>query len=144
MGLLLFWPDGGLVEGCGVGASIRSLSLPLSAWISLPAVDGMMANLEVRPNSLPIRLGVASKPRTEGILRIASVRVPTMNRTATVEMLTRCRMVVLLSMRPTPGCLRNMESSQIVKEKNCEVENLECEGLMVVVPRNGSGKPGVG
>ncbi len=115
------------------------MSLPLSAWISLPAVDGMMANLEVRPNSLPIRLGVGSKPRTEGILRIASVRVPTMNRTATVEMLTRCRMVVLLSMRPTPGCLRSMESSQIVKEKNCEVENLECEGLMVVVPRNVSG-----
>ena len=41
-----------------------------------------------------------------------------------------------------------MKSSQIVKEKNWEVENwevenLEWEGLMVVVPRNGSGKPGV-
>jgi hypothetical protein len=36
-----------------------------------------------------------------------------------------------------------MKSSQIVKEKNWDVENLEWEGLMVVVPRNGSGKPGV-
>ena len=73
MGLVLFWPDDGWVDGFRGGASIKSLSLLLSAWISLPAVEGMMAKLEVRPDSLPIRLWVASKPRTEGILRIASV-----------------------------------------------------------------------
>ena len=101
-----------------------------------------MAKLEVRPNSLPIRLGVASMPRTEGILRIASVRELTMSRSATVEMPTRCKMVVLLSMRPATVCLRSLKSSQIVKYKNWEVENLKCEGLMVVVPLNGSGKPG--
>jgi hypothetical protein len=61
-----------------------------------------------------------------------------------VEMLTRCRMVVLLSMRPATGSLRSLKISQIVKYKNWEVDNLECEGLMVVVPRNGSGKPEVG
>jgi hypothetical protein len=117
-GLLLFWSDCGLVEGFGSGSPIKSLSLLLSAWISLPAVEGMVAKLEVRPNSLPIRLGGASRPPTEGIPRIASVRVSTMNRSATVEMLTRFRMVVLLSMRPTTACLRSMKSSQIVKEKN--------------------------
>ena len=67
-----------------------------------------------------------------------------MNLSATVEMLTRCRMVVLLSMRPATGSLRSLKISQIVKYKNWEVDNLECEGLMVVVPRNGSGKPEVG
>ena len=67
-----------------------------------------------------------------------------MNRSATVEMLTRCRMVVLLSMRPATGSPRSLKISQIVKYKNWEVDNLECEGLMVVVPRNGSGKPEVG
>jgi len=66
-----------------------------------------------------------------------------MNRSAILEMLTRCRMVILLSMRPTTNWSTIMESSQIVKENNWEVENLECEGLMVVVPRNGSGKPWV-
>ena len=95
MGLLLFWLNDGLVEGFESGSPIKSLSLLSSAWISLPAVDGMMANLEVRPNSLPIRSGVISMPRTEGILRIASVRELTMNRSAIVEMPTRCRMVVL-------------------------------------------------
>ena len=102
-----------------------------------------MAKLEVRPNSLLIRPGVASMPRTDGILRTASVRVATMNRSAIVEMLTRCRMLVLLSMRPTTDCSLFMDSSQIVKENNWEVENLVCEGLMVVVPQNGSGKPWV-
>lgn len=143
-GFLLFLPDGGLVDGFGGRASIGSLSLPLSAWIFMPAVEGMMAKLEVRPDSLPIRLWVASMPRTEGILRIASVRDLTMNRPATLGILTRRRMVVLLSMRPATGFLRNLKISQIVKYKNWEVDNLECEGLMVVVPRNGSGKPEVG
>lgn len=47
-------------------------------------------------------------------------------------------------MRPATGSLTILKSSQIVKYKNWEVDNLECEGLMVVVPRNGSGKPEVG
>jgi hypothetical protein len=47
----------GLVEGFGSGSPIKSLSLLLSAWIFLPAVEGMMAKLEVRPNILLIRPG---------------------------------------------------------------------------------------
>jgi hypothetical protein len=67
-----------------------------------------------------------------------------MNRSANLEMLTRCRMVVLLSMQPTTGRLISTKSSQIVKEKNWEVENLACEGLMAVVPRNSLEMPGFG
>jgi hypothetical protein len=47
LGLVLFWPDGGLVEGFGNGSLIKSLSLLLSAWISFPAVEGIIAKLEV-------------------------------------------------------------------------------------------------
>jgi hypothetical protein len=47
-----------LVEGFKGGSPNKSLSLVLSAWISpAAAVEGMMAKLEVRPNSLLIRPG---------------------------------------------------------------------------------------
>ena len=92
---MLFLPDDGLVEGFGVGSPNKSLSLVLSAWISpAAAVEGMMAKLEVCPDSLLLRRGVIPMPRAEGIPRVAAVREPTMNRMATIGMPTRCSMVV--------------------------------------------------
>jgi hypothetical protein len=96
---VLFLPDDGLVEGFGGGPLNRSLPLLLSAWISLPAVEGMVAKMKVGPDSLQLKSGVISMARAEGIPRIASVREATMNRSAIIGMPTRCSMVVLMSMQ---------------------------------------------
>jgi hypothetical protein len=99
LGFVLFLPDDGLVEGFVGGPLNESLSLLVSGWISPAAVDGLMAKLEVGPDSLLLRSGVISMPRADGIPRIASVREATMNRSAIVGMPTRCSMVVLMSMK---------------------------------------------
>jgi hypothetical protein len=94
-GLVLFRRDDGCVEGFKSGSPNKSLSLVLSAWISpAAAVEGMMAKLEVCPDSLLLRRGVIPMPRAEGIPRVAAVREPTMNRMAIMKMPARCSMVV--------------------------------------------------
>ena len=94
MVFVLFQPHDGLVDGFLGCAPNKSLSLLVSAWISLPGVEGKMEKLEVGPDSLLIRSGAISMPRVEGNPRVAAVREPTMNRMATMEMPTRCSMVV--------------------------------------------------
>lgn len=125
MGCVQFWLDDGLVAGFGSGSPIKSLSLLLLAWISPAAVEGMMAKVGVWPGRIRSRRRLSSMPRTEGILRIAVVLDRSMNRSATTGMLTRCRIVVLLSMREVPRCLRSRRSNQIVKDKMSEGSKLE-------------------
>lgn len=59
-------------------------------------------------------------PRTEGIPRIAVVLDRTMNWSAITGMTTRCRRLVLLSMREVPRWLRSRRINQIVKWKMSE------------------------
>ena len=94
LGLLFFLSEEGLVEGFGGGSPNKALFLVLSAWISLPVVEGMMVKLEVGPDSLQLRSGVISMPRVEGIPRIASVREATMNPSTILGTPTRCSRVV--------------------------------------------------
>jgi hypothetical protein len=91
---VLFLPDDGLIEGLGRGSPNQSLSLVLLAWISPAVIEGMVAELEVCLGSLLLRRGVTPMRLAEGIARVAAVREPTMNRMATMEMPTRCSMVV--------------------------------------------------
>jgi len=91
--VVLSRPDGGLVEGFKGGAPNKSLSLVSSA------VEGMMAKLEVWPGRIRCRRRLSLMPWTEGISRIALVLDPTMSQSATTGMPTRCRIVILLSIR---------------------------------------------
>jgi len=112
--------DEGLVEGFGSGASAKLLSWLLLAWISPAAVAVVVAKVEVWPGRIRSRRRLSSMPRAERISRIAVVFGRTMNWSAITGMTTRSRMVVLLSMREVPRCLRSRRSNQIVKDKMSE------------------------
>ena len=100
MVVVLSRPDGGLVEGFKGWSPNKSMSLVSSAWkFPAAAVEGMMAKVGVWPGRIRSRRRLISMPRAEEILRIAVVLDRSMNRSATTGMLTRCRIVVLLSMR---------------------------------------------
>ena len=114
--VVLSRPAGGLVEGFKSGSPNKSLSLVSSAWISpAAAVEGMMAKLEVWPGRIRCRRRLSLMLWTEGISRIALVLDPTMSQSATTGMPTRCRIVILLSIREGPKFLRSRRSNQRVK-----------------------------
>ncbi len=73
MSFVLFLSEEGLFEGFEGRSTVKPLFLLLLAWISLPAVEGKMAKLEVGPDSLLIRSGAISMPPAEGNPRVASV-----------------------------------------------------------------------